>query len=151
MPRDALTNAFDHFKRLDHILYVSLKYAKSEEVFENLIARYVDAYESGFLSLLRYMEDKKQLDEQPDAPVKKALLLQEKYLDEPIVQAGLQDYFILKKIRIDGFSMTNHYRKHVTVIANYDETIRYEIPDFITMHGTLKEFLLFIKSLLLED
>ena len=88
---ESLTDAKEELKRVDHLIYVSLKYTRTADIFINTISRMIDAYNHMFDALLKYNVEHKVIDEIPLAPIEKGNLLKELYKEDKITKNGLEN------------------------------------------------------------
>ena len=111
-----LLEAREELKRLEHIIYVSLKYTRTVDVINNALNRMVSTYDfivDAFLD--KALEDKK-LDSVPKSPALKAKKLAELYPDDPLIQKNLHFYFSLRNILKSAYLKRQEFRRHVTLI-----------------------------------
>src|SRR5512137_2045873 len=97
--KESLYEAKDELKRVDHQIYVSLKYTRTVDVLMNCIGRMIDAYNCLIDSLLKYTVEKKVRREEyiPGTPLERGELVKELFKDD-IVQKNMELYFLLRKI-----------------------------------------------------
>ena len=55
---EAVTNAVEELKRVDHLIFVSLKYTRTVDVLRSVINRLIDAYGAIIEGILKEMEEK---------------------------------------------------------------------------------------------
>ena len=55
--------AQDELKRVDHLIYVSLKYTRTCDVMLNAMKRMISAFELGMNDLLYHYQEKKKIKE----------------------------------------------------------------------------------------
>ncbi|MFH1400884.1 MAG: hypothetical protein ABIH41_05155, partial [Nanoarchaeota archaeon] len=66
--KEALENAKEELKRVDHQIYVSLKYTRTVDVLINIMRRMVDAYEFMIEAALKYCVESKKMETIPESP-----------------------------------------------------------------------------------
>ena len=140
--RESLYEAKDELKRVDHQIYVSLKYTRTVDVLMNCIGRMIDAYNCLIDSLLKYAVEKKMRKEEyiPSTPLEKGELTKELFKDE-IVQKNMEMYFLLRKIHKTNPKKEQEFRRHVTlrtVVDNKEVTV--DIDKATEFYNMLKEF-----------
>jgi hypothetical protein len=127
--RDALENAVEELKRVDHSIFVSLKYTRTVDILVNIINRMVDCYDNLFLALLRYALEKKMITDIPTAPKERCVLLKQLFQEQE-VHDNVDLYLLLKAMLKANFSRENEYRRHVAmraIVAGREEIININI------------------------
>jgi len=118
--REALDNAKQELKRVDHLFYVSLKYTRTADMMRHVVERLINAFSFGVESLLKHAKEQKKIAEIPDNTATRCKLFLKTFTDE-----GLSDYIALylklrKVIRAD-YSKREEYRRHVTMTCTIDD------------------------------
>ena len=132
---ESLSDAKEELKRVDHLIYVSLKYTRTADIFINTISRMIDAYNHMFDALLKYNVEQKVIKELPIAPIEKGNLLKELYKDDRQVIDNVNLYFMLRKIfRAKIHEKSQEYRRHVTMKVMVDNTEEIINIDIITQY-----------------
>tara|TARA_Y100000296_G_C4960770_1_gene150854 strand:+ start:50 stop:532 length:483 start_codon:yes stop_codon:yes gene_type:complete len=116
---ESFADANEELKRVDHLIFVSLKYTRTKDVIVNIIKRVVDCIDFLIESHLKYAQDKKKLKE--DIPKNRALkaeLLKEVFADsEEIVEMG--DFYLwLRRILRAKHTKINEFKRHVALITD---------------------------------
>ena len=144
-----LVEAREELKRLEHIIYVSLKYTRTVDVINNALNRMVSTYDfvvDAFLE--KAMEDKK-LDSVPKSPALKAKKLAELYPDDPLVQKNLHFYFSLRNILKSAYLKRQEFRRHVTlIVAMEDSTVEVEIDTLVNYEKFIHYFLNYAQEII---
>jgi hypothetical protein len=79
-------NAMEELKRVDHLIYVSLKYTRTGDVVKNIISRLADSYEFMTIALLEKLKKEKKIFDVPDFPAEQIRLVIEHYKDKVQLQ-----------------------------------------------------------------
>jgi len=127
--RDAIENAVEELKRVDHSIFVSLKYTRTVDILINILIRMVDCYEFLILALLKYALDKKMIGEIPSTPKERAVLIKEIYKEQE-VHDNIDLYLLLKAMLKSTYTRENEYRRHVAmraIVAGREEIININI------------------------
>lgn len=114
MIESALHDATEELKRVEHQVYVSLKYTRTVDVLMNIIARMVDGYDKMFEALLLHAEEQRRIAEVPSAPLIVGNAVKELYPEEN-VQKNVDLYFLLRKLQRSNPSREQEFRRHVTM------------------------------------
>src|SRR3989344_6820681 len=112
---EALSNAKEELKRADHLLYVSLKYTRTVDVFKSLIQRLIDCYDFSIQSLLRFHKEKKKLGMIPGSPIAQAQSLKKLYSQDQSIQKHMDLYLLLRKINKAEYLKAKEFRRHVNM------------------------------------
>jgi len=140
--KESLYEAKDELKRVDHQIYVSLKYTRTVDVLMNCIGRMIEAYNCLINSLLKYVVEKKIRKEEyiPTTPLERGELTKELFKDE-IVQKNMEMYFLLRKIHKTNPKKEQEFRRHVTLrIIIDDKEVSVDIDKATEYYNMLKEF-----------
>jgi hypothetical protein len=140
--KESLYEAKDELKRVDHQIYVSLKYTRTVDVLMNCIGRMIDAYNCLIDSLLKYAVEKKMRKEEylPTTPLERGDVVRELFKDD-IVQKNMELYFLLRKIHKTNPKKEQEFRRHVTLRTMVDEKeIIVDIDKATEYYDIIKEF-----------
>lgn len=141
-----LDEAKEELKRVDHQIYVSLKYTRTVDVLLNVIQRMIDAYEFMFDGLLLYAKDKKEIIDVPISTKEKTGLLKKLY-NQAMVHENIDLFLLLRKLAVAGHDRENEYRRHVTMITYIDGQQEIINIDIITQYYLMqREFLQFLEK-----
>jgi len=117
---EALEDAKEEIKRVDHLFYVSLKYTRTVDMMRKMIERLISTFDYGMLSLLKYAKTKKKINEIPTTPLPKCDVLKKTYPDSNI-QQYTDLYALLRKLMRAPYTKREEYRRHVTMISQIGE------------------------------
>jgi hypothetical protein len=132
---ESLDDANEELKRVDHLIYVSLKYTRTIDVFLNALGRMIDAYEFMFDALLKHAVENKKLKEVPKTPIEKGNLVKELYGEDEQVLKNVNLFFLMRKlVKATGHSKEQEYRRHVTMRTDIDGREEIMDIDTITAH-----------------
>jgi hypothetical protein len=140
--KESLYEAKDELKRVDHQIYVSLKYTRTVDVLMNCIGRMIDAYNCLIDSLLKYAVEKKLRKEEylPTTPLERGDVVRELFKDD-IVQKNMELYFLLRKIHKTNPKKEQEFRRHVTLRTMVDDKeITVDIDKATEYYTMIKEF-----------
>lgn len=145
--KDSLDEASEELKRVDHQIYVSLKYTRTVDVLLNIISRMIGAYDHMLEGLLLLAKEKKLITDMPVSPIKRAEILKTLYNDTKIHE-NIDLYFFLRKILKAAPQRENEYRRHVTLITVLDGKEEIINIDIITKYYHFqKEFLQYLEQM----
>ncbi|MFA5797148.1 MAG: hypothetical protein WC916_03885 [Candidatus Woesearchaeota archaeon] len=127
--KESIENAVEELKRVDHSIFVSLKYTRTVDILINILTRMVDCYEFLFESLLKYALEHKLAYEIPNTPKERCVALKRIYKEQE-VHDNVDLYLLLKAMLKTTYTRENEYRRHVTmksIIAGREEIININI------------------------
>lgn len=141
--REALRDAHEELKRVEHLVYVSLKYTRTVDVIINILNRMVDAYAFMMDALLKKAEEEGKVFEEPEAAIARAELVADLYKDDIAVVDNVELYLLLRKLlRVKNVDRENEYRRHVTMKTIIDGREEIVTIDIITNYYLFqREFL----------
>src|SRR3989338_9722740 len=111
---EAIENAVEELKIVDHSIFVSLKYTRTVDILVNILVRMVDCYECLFLALLKYSKEHKMIADIPSTPKERVVLIKETYKEQEI-HDNIELYLLLKAMLKSNYSRENEYRRHVAM------------------------------------
>lgn len=117
--KEALDKAKEELKRVDHLIYVSLKYTRTCDVFKSIIERMINAIDFMIEAMLKKAKDEKKVDSIPQQPIAKCLLCADK-TSHPELKEMCEFYLLLKKIDKTEFCRSKEFRRHVTMTVVLD-------------------------------
>jgi hypothetical protein len=117
-----LLEAREELKRLEHIIYVSLKYTRTVDVIINAVSRLLDIYNLIIEALLIKAKDEKKIAALPKSPALRSTRLAEIYSDDAKMQKYLSFYSFLKTILKLPYERRREYRRHVTLIVKLENS-----------------------------
>jgi hypothetical protein len=126
---EAIENAVEELKRVDHSIFESLKYTRTVDVLLNILIRMVDCYEFLFLAVLRYAHKQKMITEIPGTPKERCTLIKEIFKEQEM-HDNIDLYFLLKAMLRSTHTKENEYRRHVAmraIVAGREEIININI------------------------
>ena len=133
----------------DHLLYVSLKYAKTTDVILNLISRWKSMIDLSIDRLLERAKKKKIVSVIPIAPKLKLEALKKVYKKNEEIMATLGIYELFKRIASSERTIENEFRKHVTLkVFDKGEWISIDIEKLKEYAGIVERFISQVKQIL---
>jgi hypothetical protein len=113
-----LLEAREELKRLEHIIYVSLKYTRTTDVIINALNRLLSVYD---LIIEAYLEDAKTkglITSLPKSPALRGTRLGEMHPEDKELQRFMCFYAFLKTFLKTPYTKREEFRRHVTVIVD---------------------------------
>lgn len=149
---EQLDDAIEELKRADHLIYVSLKYTRTVDVFLSIFDRMINFM--GFLldGLLQKALDEKKIDTIPVSPVLKCEKVNEVYEGDEINK--FTDFYIfLRKILRSDYDKAREFRRHVTMTAYYEKDKTMDVTTDIIEEwfAYMKDILKMVKEIILDE
>lgn len=147
--KEALDNARQELKRVDHLFYVSLKYTRTADMMRHTIERLINAFSFGVESLLKHAKEEKKIDEIPNNPVMRCKLLLKNFTDEELTNY-VDLYSKLRKIIKADYSKREEYRRHVTMtsVMENGEIVEVNIDVLKDYYDLAKNFINYVERII---
>ncbi len=145
--KESLDKAIEELKRVEHLVFVSLKYTRTVDVLKNIIQRMINAFSFGFNTLLIYAREKKLITDYPENKALRCNILKEVFPDKKDLHDYIDYYLKLRKILRAEYTKKEEYRRHVTMSVVIDGE-----PIDITMDSVkedlemLREFISYVSE-----
>ena len=148
--KDYLDKVKNELKRVDHLLYVSLKYTRTVDVIKSVVDRLINAFDLGIDGLLAQVKKRRKTLEIPEQPRKKCELAKEVYKDDETVLDFIEFYLELRNISQSRYTKREEYRRHVTMIAELEhgKTINVDIDILHEYEEKAKKFVEYLERVL---
>ncbi|MBS3127323.1 hypothetical protein J4228_04110 [Candidatus Woesearchaeota archaeon] len=139
---DYLLEAREELKRLEHIIYVSLKYTRTVDVILNALRRMVSTCDFIIEAFLEKAIEEGRIESLPKSPALRATWVGELHADDPKLQNYLAFYSFLKTILKLSYKKREEYRRHVTLIVDLEQaTAEIKIDNLLNAEKFVHHFL----------
>ena len=118
---ESLLEAREELKRLEHIIYVSLKYTRTVDVLVNALNRLVSTFDFIIEAFLEQAKEDGKIDKFPKSPALKAKKVEEIYSDDEEIKRHLVFYSFVRNVLKSPHGKRKEYRRHVTLIVKQDK------------------------------
>jgi hypothetical protein len=146
---DYLLEAREELKRLEHIIYVSLKYTRTVDVIINALNRMVGTYDFIIEAFLEKAKEEELLTALPKSPALRAKRLGELYPEDEQIQKNLNFYVCLRTILKSPQRKRQEFRRHVTLIVNQENsTVEVEIDHLVNCERFIHKFLYYSRKII---
>ena len=140
-----LLDAREELKRLEHIIYVSLKYTRTVDVILNALNRIISTYDLIIEAYLEKCKEEGRITALPKSPALRATTLQELYPEDNELQKYLTFYSFLKNVLKLPYSKREEYRRHVTLIVELDKcTAEIDIDNLTNCEKFVYQFFTYV-------
>jgi len=138
---DYLLEARDELKRLEHIIYVSLKYTRTVDVIINALNRMVSCIDLIIDAFLEKAKEDKLIEMLPKSPALRATKVSEIYSTDLELQRYLTFYAFLRNILKLPYTKREEFRRHVTFVVELDHaTAEINIDNLMNCEKLMHEF-----------
>jgi hypothetical protein len=145
--KESLDNAKEELKRVDHLIYVSLKYTRTVDVLISIIERMSNAYSNIVDVLIKLAIKKKRIKTEPSTDFLKAEEVKKLYEDATIKE-NIDFYLLLRKLKTAEHTKSNEYRRHVTMTAKVEgKEIKIDIDNITEYYKKIQEFIKYVEEL----
>ncbi len=149
--RDALNQAYEELKRVDHLIYVSLKYTRTADVLKNILDRMITSFDFVIDGVLAKAEQEGRIFEVPQAPALKCKELKELYAHEQTILECIDFYLLLRQLYRSEFTRVNEFRRHVAMIIQLpDREITLDIDTVTEYYKRCMQYMHYFRELLLK-
>jgi hypothetical protein len=149
MVMEKMNEALEELKRVDHLIYVSLKYTRTVDVILNILNRMVDAYSFMVDALILYAQEQNKLSLEPESALERASIVRRLYAADDFIVDNMGMYVLLRKLlRSKHVERENEYRRHVTMKTLIDGREEIVNIDIITNYYLFqRDFLGYVKQI----
>jgi len=143
-----LENAKSELKRVDHLIYVSLKYTRTVDVFRSIIERMINCFDFIIEGLLEIEKQKKNIESIPVSPSLRCEKVRKIYAKDEKINDCINFYLFLRKLIISKYTKRTEYRRHVTMTATFEsgETHEVTIDAVHEYYDKIKDFVSYVES-----
>lgn len=120
MYEETLEKAHEELKRVDHLIYVSLKYTRTCDVLKNTINRLIACFDFIFEGYLQKAEEEHRIFEIPSSPMVRATEFKKLFPNDEKIAALVEYYILLRKINRAEYTKSNEFRRYVTMHLTID-------------------------------
>lgn len=138
---ESLLDAGEELKRLEHTIYVTLKYTRTVDVIKSALERLVSIFDFLIEALLNDAREKKLLVDIPKSPSLKSSLVTKLYPADKALQKFITFYAFLRDILNTKQTKREEYRRYVTLITNFpNKTAEIDIDILGTYERVSRQF-----------
>lgn len=143
---ESYDNAKEELKRIDHLIYVTLKYTRTVDVLFSVVERMVGCYEFLVDALIKKAVIDKEIENEPDNFITKAHEVCRIYPNKTI-KTNIDRYLLFRKLRRLEHDKLNEFRRHVTMIVEIEgKEIKIDIDTITEDFHDLKKMMEFVEK-----
>ncbi|MBT3985373.1 hypothetical protein HOD38_05790 [archaeon] len=113
--------ALGELKRVDHLIYVTLKYTRTVDVIRTVIEKLISTFNNQSESMFTTFLDDKKVSYIPTVPLVRMKDLEKHYKKDKQVKNIIDFYMLLKRIYNAEYKAKEEYRKNVTLVTRDNE------------------------------
>jgi hypothetical protein len=147
-----LNETYVELKRIDHLIYVSLKYTRTVDVIVSVVERMINFFNLLIDSILEHHQELGNIDTIQKSPGLKCDQLRS-VVDDSKIDEMIDFYLLLRKIVRMKAHTINEYKRHVGRVTQMDNGTELIINiDLVTeYYKRLKDFFDHVNNLLLDN
>ncbi|MBI2102977.1 hypothetical protein HYT55_04005 [Candidatus Woesearchaeota archaeon] len=138
---DYLFEAKEELKRLEHIIYVSLKYTRTGDVLINALNRLVGTFDMIMEAFLEKAREEGRLDALPKSPGLRVTKMRELYPEDKEISRYLEFYTFIRNLLKSPHLRRQEYRRHVGLIVELNHaTAEINIDNLVNCEKFIHQF-----------
>ncbi|HII16182.1 MAG TPA: hypothetical protein HA362_07810 [Nanoarchaeota archaeon] len=110
-------NASEEMKRVDHLIFVTLKYTRTVDVIRSVLQRLVSTMDFEITDLLEYYRKKGKISAMPAVAMVRCRKLEELLPKDATLKDMIDFYMHLKRLVTSDYKKKEEYRKNVAMIT----------------------------------
>ena len=139
-------SAENELKRVDHLIFVTLKYTRTCDIIKSIIRRLINAYDLAIIDVLTHLKKKNKIKIIPLTPISRAEILRKSNKKIEIIDF-INFYFLLKFIDKAEYTKREEFKRHVTLtVMQDDEAIEVDIDKVKEYYEKTKEFINYVRE-----
>lgn len=104
-------------RRVDHLIYVSLKYTRTVDVIKNIISRLISTLDFVWEDFLKKAEKSRKIFEIPTSPGARINVVKKLYGDDEKLMDAIEFYMLLRQFNNAEYTSEREFRRHVAMKA----------------------------------
>ncbi len=113
--------AKEELRRIDHLVFVTLKYTRTVDVIRTIIAKFILALDYRVSEYHEHLLENRKIDSIPPAPLMRLKNLEKVHPKDQTVKDIVDFYMMLKQVNNTEFKAKEEYRKNVTLVTKDKE------------------------------
>ncbi|MBI4153932.1 hypothetical protein HY501_01215 [Candidatus Woesearchaeota archaeon] len=123
-------DALEEYKRVDHLIHVTLKYTRTVDIIRNAIKRLVSTIDIQVFDIMEWAAMKKKIDAVPPVPLMRCNQMEKVFKNDSTVKDIVDFYHQLRKISLSEFKKKEEYRKNVALVTPDVEVTIDKLKDY---------------------
>ena len=140
-------DSIQELKRVEHLIFVSLKYTGTVDIIKSIISRMIDSYNFILEGMLLELKKEGKIDEIPLTPKLKADIVKQGYPEDRMIPELLNLYLLLRQLNRAEYKQIHAFRRGVAMIAKIDNReMTIDIDTITEYYKTTKDFIEHVKK-----
>ncbi len=118
--KDYLDDAKEELKRMDHLIYVSLKYTRTVDVLRSVVERLMNCIDFIMDGLIDKAKKEGKIEDVPTQSGLRFNIVKDVYKDDKKIVDAIDFRQSLKKIMRANYEKDQEFRRHVKMTADVD-------------------------------
>jgi len=114
-------SAKEELKRVDHLIFVTLKYTRTVDIIRNVIERLISAMDYQVIELLEYYQEKGKVEQMPKVSLVRFRKVEELIPKDKIIKDIVDFYHNLRQILNSNYKKKEEFRKNVALVTPKEE------------------------------
>lgn len=140
-------DAFEEYKRIDHLIHVTLKYTRTVDILRSVLLRIVSTIELMSEEVMVWAVKKKKIDRVPPVPLLCVQKLDVVFPNDETVKDIVDFYIRVKNITKSEFKKKEEFRKNVALVTKNCEINIEVLKDY---SEKTKRYINYLKNLIQE-
>jgi hypothetical protein len=136
--------ARNELKRIDHLIFVTLKYTRTVDVIKGIIGKYINALDLKVEDYYNHILEKKEIDRIPPVALVRVRKLEDMYPDDEKVKSFVDFYVLLKQVYNAEYRAREEYRKNVTMVTKVKDINIAILKEYVEY---VKEYITYVDGL----
>jgi hypothetical protein len=141
---DDESKALKELRRIDHLLYVTLKYTRTVDVIRTIISKYLNTLNYRIEDHYVHLFEAGKIKEVPKAPLFRIKNLETLYKKDKIVKDLVDFYMMLRETFTAEYRSKEEYRKNVALVTKEREVNIAILKEYVIV---VKEFVEHVDTL----
>jgi hypothetical protein len=117
-------SATDELKRVDHLIFVTLKYTRTVDIIRNVLKRLQSSIDYASVEIMEWAHKEGKIEKVPVAPLLRLQYLEQIFPKDKEVKDIVDFYMKNRTILLSEYKKKEEYRKNVALVTNdYEITI----------------------------
>jgi len=138
------SRALDELKKVDHLVFVTLKYTRTVDIIVGAIERMIVTLNLQFEDTLMALHDAGKIKEVPVAPVMRAKVLEQAFPKDRELKDIIDFYYRMKKILAGEFKKKEEFRKNVALVSKDGEVNIETLKEYV---ASMKNYINYLDGL----
>ncbi len=145
-------NTVQEMKRIDHIIFVTLKYTRTVDVLKSIITRMIAAFDHVLDLILESYKDSGDIESYPTSPGLKVDQIRKLTEDDKIMEI-LDFYLMLRRASRSEYQVINEYKRHVGMVMQKPDgsELTINIDQVTEFYHQMKEYLEYVKKFVFKE